>query len=447
VSARVRLARDDDGRLEAVKVARTPSDAAALTREAAVLRAVRHPGVVELVELRGGSDGPELVTRWVGTRSLADLAPLPIEQVAGVVASVAATLADLHARGVVHGAIEPTHVLLDQRGRPVLCSFGRAVVPTTVAGPPPATVDGEADAGRPSDDVRALGELLAATAGRPDDPELVPARRFGRRRTSHLHRDVLTIADHARADDPSCRPSAAAVADALAELVPAVSLPDQPTNVDDTNTEAEEGSVTHDGSPVSDLERQLQRLRATVPVVERPRRRWPIAAGYVGVALAVVGVTAIITAPAAEPPTELVTPTTGTPTTTARAMTTSNPPTTTSTTSTLSTTTASSRPGPPPLVEIDGSVYELGAPGDVAVVANWRCDDRPRPLLLRPGTGELFLFDVAARPGVESVARAFTAIAGAVAVERDASTNGCPRALVTRTDGTTVAVSLPPETP
>jgi hypothetical protein len=438
MSARVRLARDDDGRIEAVKPARDPADRAALAREARILAAIRHPGVVDLVELRDGPDGPELVTRWVGTRSLADLLPLPVDQAIGVVAALAATLADLHRDGIVHGAIEPTHVLLDGRGRPVLCSLARATVPTMVDARRPGTDDAPA---RPSDDVAALGDLLAASAGLPDDPELVPTRRFGRRRTNHLHRDVLTIADHARADDPTCRPSAAAVAHSLAELLPEAVLPE----LGSERSDEVPGSVAAVGTG-DELEAQLQRLRSSASVVQPARRRWPLVAACGAVALVVFGVVAIVTTPAATPPTAFATAS-GSPSTSTTVdvvQTAIRQPSTTATTATPWATTGFAA-ATSPVVEIEGVRYEVGAPGDIVEVAPWRCDGRPRPLLLRPGTGDLFLFDDTARVGVESIARTFTTVVGATSLRPADTGDACPAASVIRADGSTTVVPLPPE--
>jgi hypothetical protein len=431
MSARVRLARDDLGRLEAVKVATSPDDAGALAYEADVLEAVRHPGVVDLVELREGPEGPELATRWVGTRSLADVSPLPIEAAIGVVASLAATLADLHGRGIVHRAIEPTHVLIDHRGRPVLCSFGRCAVPSGLIDATPASlVEDASDATpRPSDDIAALGEILAFAVGPPGDPELVPTTRFRRRRTNHLHRDVLLIADHARADDPTCRPSAAAIAHALAELTPDAVLPEATRGTARATHSTDEH---RDGVEArrEGLEAQLHRLRASASVVEpRPRRRWPIVAGAAGVALTITGVATIVTGPSGGEPRA--------PDGSLAVAAPSRP----AATVTVPTSPPVDRGAP--TVELAGARYEVGAPGDVAVVAPWRCDGRPRPLLLRPTTGELFLFDTVATPGIDSVAAAFTAIADARSLRAVDPLDPCPAPTIERADGTTVVVPLP----
>jgi serine/threonine protein kinase len=149
VSARVSIGIHGQGGLVAVK--RAPSGAAAvaqLHREAAVLEQARHPGVVELVgvEHRGGDT--VLVTRFVGSHSLATAPPLRHDRAVRLLADLASTVADLHERGLVHRRIEPSHVLLGPGGQPVLCGFGAAGAPDH---------DGEL-----ADDVEAVRALAVA---------------------------------------------------------------------------------------------------------------------------------------------------------------------------------------------------------------------------------------------------------------------------------------------
>jgi hypothetical protein len=428
MSARVRVDRDADGAPVAIKVvAADDPDGAVLAHEAAVLAELRHPGVVDLVELRPGADGPELVTRWVGTRSLADAAPLPIVEAVAVVAALAATVADLHGRGAVHRCIEASHVLLDAGGRPILCSFGRA------------TVGGGGGDGRPSDDVAALGELLGGLAEPPDDAEVVPVRRFGRRRSNHLHRAALNLADHARADDPTVRPSAAALGRALAELAPEAALPrtDVPASSEPPPYPSDPSSSDDSTTP---LDHALERLRATSTSVDRTRpARWPWVAGSAGAVLVLVGALVVLASPApndgrptAEPPAE--------PTSTGGTG--RRPTTTTAITRAAPDTPAATDDAPN--VDIDGSRFSVGAPGDEALVAPWRCDGRPRPLVLRPSTGDLFIFDTPATSGVDAVASSFATVTGArslVPVDRD---DPCPQPAVLRAAGEVVPVELPP---
>ncbi|MGH9057286.1 MAG: hypothetical protein ACRDYY_15710, partial [Acidimicrobiales bacterium] len=120
------------GSAAVIKRARTAGDRWRLAREAQVLGAAAHPGVVRLHERVGGDPPTALVLGRVLGAGLEDLGPQPQEVVAGIGASLATIVADLHDIGVAHGALSAGHVLLDADGRPVLCSFGAAVQPASV---------------------------------------------------------------------------------------------------------------------------------------------------------------------------------------------------------------------------------------------------------------------------------------------------------------------------
>ncbi|HVL28604.1 MAG TPA: hypothetical protein VM390_10685, partial [Acidimicrobiales bacterium] len=158
----VREITDERGRRVATKRADGPDEAARLRREADLLEVAAHPGLVELVGLGDGAE-VELRTVWVGGPSLAAADPLDVEEVAGVVAATASTLADLHAVGLVHGAVEPSHVVLDEDGRPVLCGLGSGGLAGEQGGAGAGVLD-------PSADVAGLGAvlrfLLARASGR-----------------------------------------------------------------------------------------------------------------------------------------------------------------------------------------------------------------------------------------------------------------------------------------
>jgi serine/threonine protein kinase len=116
-----------------------------LRREAAVLSAIRHPGIVELLGFTDEGGVAELRTAEVDGPPLAAGDPLADGEIAGLAAAVATTLADLHDAGIVHGALDGGHVLLGSTG-PVLCGFD-------ASGPP-------AQGRQPADDVAALGALV-----------------------------------------------------------------------------------------------------------------------------------------------------------------------------------------------------------------------------------------------------------------------------------------------
>lgn len=111
------------------KRATSPVEARRLEHEAAVLRAVAHPGIVSLV-----SSAPDrLVLQRVDGRSFDQIGVVPIELLAGWAAAVATVVADLHDLGYVHGSLRADHVLIDTGGRPVLCGLGAARRPAAGA--------------------------------------------------------------------------------------------------------------------------------------------------------------------------------------------------------------------------------------------------------------------------------------------------------------------------
>src|SRR5581483_5855569 len=249
VSARVTVAVDDDGRVLACKRAGTAAEGARLRHEAALLARLRRPGIVDLVRVDGsdadegvGADdhGHALYTAFVGTRSLDTAAPLPVEHAAELVARLAMVVADLHERGIVHGRIDPSHVLVGTDGAPVLCGFsgagarGSAIPDGPPAAPgfrdPCALVGGELT---DSIDVYGLGALLRdLVIGDGPDPEPIPERRFRRRRdarwTGYLRRALLTLADQATDDQPSRRPTARRLAHDIRSLLHPATERDEP---------------------------------------------------------------------------------------------------------------------------------------------------------------------------------------------------------------------------
>src|SRR5258705_6984685 len=140
-----------DGRPVAVKRASGASASGRLAREAAALSAARHPGVVALISTSLDGDEPSITTAWVAGGSIeAALArATPTALLVAVVADPAMTISELHDRGIAHGRIDATHVLIAESG-------------AIITGLAEASTDGE-----PADDVLALGRLLEhITAGR-----------------------------------------------------------------------------------------------------------------------------------------------------------------------------------------------------------------------------------------------------------------------------------------
>ena len=91
-------------RLVAVKTA-DAAGADPLRSEARILELLDHPGLVQFVDVDDGDESVVMRTAFAGADTWASR-PVddPVERAAGI-AAIAATVADLHARGVTHGAL------------------------------------------------------------------------------------------------------------------------------------------------------------------------------------------------------------------------------------------------------------------------------------------------------------------------------------------------------
>lgn len=404
---------DAHGRPVACRRGRAGPERQHLRHLAARLEAARHPGVVELLSLDEEGDETVLRLGLVAGQSLADRAEqLPVQETARLAAALAATLADLHRRGVVHGRLTADHVLLAP-DRPVLCGWsgGEAV--------------------EAHHDVASLGHLVLAQL--PDEPA-------GDDVTTAALRELAERTTAATADGPG----ASALLPALDRLV----------------------------SPPS---RPSPRTTRRHP----DRRRWMARAvvGLVPAALVVAGVVALVsdsddggTAPIPPLTTGRVPPTTADPATT-RAST--IPPTSTpEPTPSTAAAPPPTRLWPPPACPAHGLVgpdldadacpdpiaqdgrqvrvgdarYDVGADGDQVVVGDWDCDGLATAAVLRPATGEVFVFDGwPAGPEPTSIT-ATTAVERATGLRADPTPERCHRLVIVRTDGAEETVPEPDST-
>src|SRR4051794_12626031 len=238
-SARVHRAWDSDqGHAVAVKIFEpggVPAPGRGGTWELEVVTGLRHPGLVHVQDSGVDAQGRMFVVMdlvdggTLGSRLREG--PLPAPAVARLGAEIAAALAHVHARGVVHRDVKPGNLLLDAEGRPRLTDFGisRIVGATRVTGTgvavgtaaymAPEQVRGETVG--PAADVYALGLVLleAATGQREYEGGALESA------LARLHRqpqvpaqvpDPLAAAiRQMTAFEPSARPSALDVAAAL----------------------------------------------------------------------------------------------------------------------------------------------------------------------------------------------------------------------------------------
>ena len=302
---------------------------------------------------RTATTAGELTLRWIGSHTVATLGPVAPARAAGLVIALASTVADLHDVGVVHGRIEPEHVVIGASDRPVLCGFGQPATPGDPA---------------PSDDVAGLGDLLLHLLG--DDPDAVP---IPSRRLSG-GRDGPTVTAGCCATWPITPP---------------------PTTPPPARRRGETGR-----RPACRRARRRPRWARSGRRRARPTARWTDGGATGSRWRSRSSPCWASRSPwrrsAPRPSTGPAAPTTGTTATTTGTTTTGS--STTSTTATTSSTTAPVRADTDGTVEVGGVRYAIGRPGDLVLVGDWGCASRPIATVLRPDTGEVFVFR-GVRPG------------------------------------------------
>jgi hypothetical protein len=386
-----------------------------LRRAADALTVARHPGVPELLGIRGEGAGAELdvaVPDGVPLRSLA----LTIEEVAGLAATLGTTLGDLHEIGVAVGTVTVESVTVTREGAAVLTDVTRA----TRLGSHRSKWAAHPVARRDDRDLaRLVTDLLdaCAPAGVSDVLDGPPrwARVLRGGRPSGTVARVRELAERASTGALSSR----RLAEALATEVPGACLPRRaPT----TNPHG-----PHEPPPLpSDAE--LDRWIATHQLADRDRtpgddrpatgrapRVWasrarPIAAlGCVTLFATVATVLLLSGGPGTNRSADCVGPAPG---------------------------CATIRAG---LLSVGGVSYAVGESDDVAAVGRWDCG-APSLALLRPSTGQIWLYrgwpsgTAPVRPSLGAVvpgARRLTVSHGAT----------CDTLLVVRGDGTRLPVA------
>ena len=352
------------------KWARTAEERQRLAHEAAVLAAVAHPGVVQVLGVEGGDPPTGLVLRRVGRGDLTALRNPPVEEVAGLGAALATTVADLHDVGVSHGAIEAAHVLLDEAGRPVLCGFGHAerdVHP------------GRAEAAH-RDDVRALARLLLQQL-----PRGAPGR---------ATRALRIAAGPGR--QHRCR-EARWLARQLVLTVPNARLP-----IPDT-------AIT-DGSTVDWQGGQFPKAGDRVAAGHHRRRAAAVAGCFLlGAAAALLVVRSV----GGQSPRSVETAAPGIPC----------PPVDEG-------CTPVGAPGG--FLTSTAGRYQVGLPGDVVVLGRWQCGPVATPAVLRPSTGEVWTFDAWPTAAQPQVGRLVDRVSSARGLRTLPQPSGCDRLEVER---------------
>ncbi len=421
----VRTLADTDGSLIVRKVATDHIAVARLEREARALRLASHPGVVSIVRYTQGEEGnvATLDTRFVATHTLATLCCRTPAELAQTVAALATTLADLHGVGVIHGAIHPTHIVLDHTGNPVLCGWasggllGETLEPSApdpTSAPHPSSNGSIGPRLRPSRDVYALGRLLQHLA----DPNRCGFDPRSRRHRAAVER-LTDLASLACSSNPDLRPSARAMADRLRSIALGEA------NIGDTGGRptAALGMVESPGFAAANDTTVTAVFPATTPrhgtrQRHRSTARWPTIAAALGLITVAAGATLRPASPGAEAtPTADVASTADIPTTLSGSTTVNAPRTTPVPLLTQSAPAVVCEaalvpitpPYPAPACTASVSAphgllvgdlrYRLGEPTDEILIADWRCRGTPQVAVLRPSTGEVHEFAAWASPG------------------------------------------------
>jgi Protein kinase domain len=382
--------RDHPRRAVAIKCLRRDAavDVATLQDEADILAELDHLHVVRIVEIVEATDGPAIVMQYAAGGSLADLLAsgrrLDPGELVAVAAPIASALASAHARGLVHGDVKPSNVLLTGDGQPLLADFGVA----RAAGRRPAPAAGfdgtdgyvapETLAGLGIDarsDIYALGMLC--TRALVDDGRVPPP--------------LADVIARAVRDDPGARfLRAEDLAWALRRAIdPDEVRPPRP-------------AARHQCASGGGVDGDTRRFGPRPPrpaAAPGKRRRWPRR-------LAAVGAAVVMTAVGFAAATRPVEP--------ARAV--ECEPAAIASPSRLG-----ARPiagdadgdgcddagywfvdaarSPSLVLVLRSTSYAVGRPGDVPVLGDWDCDGTDTLSLYRPATGEVYRFDTWPRSG------------------------------------------------
>ena len=114
--------------------AQYPAALARFRREARITSALRHPGIVQVIDFHTPPDGPPfMVMEYLDGAILADViareAPLSLVRVCDLTTQIASALAAAHRKGVVHRDLNPANILVlpadgDQPERVKILDFG-----------------------------------------------------------------------------------------------------------------------------------------------------------------------------------------------------------------------------------------------------------------------------------------------------------------------------------
>jgi hypothetical protein len=351
---------------------------------------VAGPSVIRLIDIHddAGADTVTATYETVPGGAVSNWRPTDVAQIAAFFAAAAQAVHELHRCGVAHGAIDPDHVLIDEHGRPVLCGLADAR----------ATGDVEIAA-----DLGALASTLLAVIDNLDAASTGWAHRLSHTGRSERRLRALATGAHARQDSETG--AVVEFAAALSRLgVGAV-----PVSIDAAATPAAADlSLTRpvpDGLPHLQLARpglaapvpDARRWRARPDEPSRPpeRTRSRVGRGLLVSSAVVAGIAiALVLARRGERPVALSAPA--------------------APTAAVEASPQPRSPDPDARIPCDGLLVgdtcspivigagvvtvgdrrvAVGTPSDHLVVGDWDCDGVSTIAAVRPGTGEVFVFD------------------------------------------------------
>ncbi len=453
-------------------------DGGALRREAEILGRARHPGVIELVAV-SSADGTTQIDTALPEGMTLDALALAIEEVAGVIAAVATTVADLHDVGVFHGALAPDAVVVGDDGRPVLRGFARS---GRLDGPPSRWP--RHPLARHDD--RNLGALLAEILDRSAPDQLVGALEAARRpawwptRASRARgAGPAAVIRHWATAAAAGTVSSRRLAEALATEITGARLPTR-VSIPRTTTHAHDPALTDEaledwfGAPGGPDERPatMAARRAAIPSA-RPQARRVAAAAAVAALLVVAscramfhGLAAHVTRPpaahvaspagpptvatgsaapgadAARPPAAPIARPPGTPADHPVAPAPSGPPAVaTGSAGCVPTVGAECPTYRSGILTVGRDRFAIGSPGDLVAIGRWSCATAT-VALVRP-SGEVWIY----RTWPGDAGPVVPVAAGTVAGPRSvaiASRGGCDSLLVVTATGEHVVLDPQP---
>jgi hypothetical protein len=88
--------------------------------------------------------------------------------------------------------------------------------------------------------------------------------------------------------------------------------------------------------------------------------------------------------------------------------------------------------------------WTVGEPGDLVAVGDWECDGQAAAALLRPATGDVFVFPRWASERDPLTVEARERLAGAVGIRAEPVAGGCDELVVELGSGATTRVEVRP---